>query len=155
MLGTGEQIVAAHFLQANSHITNKQNKTGVEAIRHSSRQRILAPSPCLKCYVNASLLCSTRSRHEKKYSRLCVQRDCRRRGPVSSWQSRLQTSAAAQEAIWLNSLLEEMGFRITKKPIILQYENSKAAIIFSDHPGDHRRSSQSILTPENTFYVTQ
>jgi hypothetical protein len=47
-------------------------------------------------------------------------------------------SAAAQEAIWLNRLLEEMGFR-SKKPIIL-YEDNKAAILFSDHPGDHRRS---------------
>ena len=31
-----------------------------------------------------------------------------------------------------------MGFR-SKKPIIL-YEDNKAAILFSDHPGDHRRS---------------
>ena len=72
-------------------------------------------------------------------------------GPVI-WQSRMQTSvalssmeseyitasAAAQKAIWLNRLLEEMGFR-SKKPIIL-YEDKKAAILFSDHPGDHRRS---------------
>ena len=72
-------------------------------------------------------------------------------GPLS-WQSRMQTSvallsiesaymaasAAAQEAIWLNRLLEETGFR-SKKPIIL-YEDNKAAIVFSDHPGDHRRS---------------
>ena len=50
----------------------------------------------------------------------------------------MAASAAAQEAIWLNRLLEEMGFR-SKKPIIL-YEDNKAAILFSDHPGDHRRS---------------
>ena len=31
-----------------------------------------------------------------------------------------------------------MGFR-SKKPIIL-YEDNKVAILFSDHPGDHRRS---------------
>jgi hypothetical protein len=67
----------------------------------------------------------------------------------------MQTGAAALEAISLNRLLEEMGIRTTKKPIILQYEDSKAAIIFSDHPGDYRQSSQSILTPGNTFYVTQ
>ena len=30
-----------------------------------------------------------------------------------------------------------MGFR-SKKPIIL-YEDNKAAILFSDHPGDHRQ----------------
>ena len=50
----------------------------------------------------------------------------------------MAASAAAQEAIWLNRLLEEMGFR-SKKPITL-YEDNKAAILFSDHPGDHRRS---------------
>ena len=50
----------------------------------------------------------------------------------------MAASAAAQEAIWLNRLLEEMGFR-SKKPIIL-YEDNKAAILFSDHPCDHRRS---------------
>ena len=44
----------------------------------------------------------------------------------------------AQEATWLNRLLEEMGF-CSKKPIIL-YEDNKAAILFSDPPGDHRRS---------------
>ena len=44
----------------------------------------------------------------------------------------------AQEATWLNRLLEEMGFR-SKIPIIL-YEDKKAAILFSDHLGDHRRS---------------
>ena len=50
----------------------------------------------------------------------------------------MAASAAAQEAIWLNRLLEEMGFR-SKKPIIL-YEDNKAAILFADHLGDHRRS---------------
>jgi hypothetical protein len=68
-----------------------------------------------------------------------------------SWQSRMQTSvelssmeseymaasAAAQEAIWLNRLLEELGFCMPK-PIKL-HEDNKAEILFSDHPGDHRR----------------
>ena len=72
---------------------------------------------------------------------------------LSSMESEyMAASAAAQEAIWLNRLLEEMGFR-SKKPIIL-YEDNKAAILFSDHSiliiGD-----PSILTPENTFYETQ
>ena len=67
-------------------------------------------------------------------------------GPVS-WQSRMQTSvalftmaasAAAQEAIWLNRLLGELGFK-TPRPITI-YKDNKAAILFSDHPGDHRRS---------------
>ena len=80
---------------------------------------------------------------------VCVRLSCKN---VRLLQSRMQTSvalssmeseymaasAAAQEAIWLNRLLEEMGFR-SKKPIIL-YEDNKAAILFSDHPGDHRQS---------------
>ena len=72
-------------------------------------------------------------------------------GPVS-WQSRMQTSvalssmeaeymaasAATQEAMWLNRLLYQLGFR-TPRPTVL-YEDNKAAILFADHPGDHRRS---------------
>jgi hypothetical protein len=72
-------------------------------------------------------------------------------GPVS-WQSRMQTSvalssmeseymaasAAAQEALWLNRLLQQLGLR-TPNPTVL-YEDNKAAILFADHPGDHRRS---------------
>ena len=72
-------------------------------------------------------------------------------GPVS-WQSRMQpsaalssmkseymaASAAAQEAMWMNRLLQQLGFK-SSKPITL-YEDNKAAILFSDHPGDHRRS---------------
>jgi hypothetical protein len=53
----------------------------------------------------------------------------------------MAASATAQEAIWLNRLLEEMGFK-SKKPITL-YEDNKAAILFSDHPGDHRRSKHN------------
>jgi hypothetical protein len=49
------------------------------------------------------------------------------------------TSASQEQAIWLNRLLEEMGFR-SKKPIILYEDNKAASILFSDHPGDHRRS---------------
>ena len=72
-------------------------------------------------------------------------------GPVS-WQSRMQpsaalssmkseymaVSAAAQEAMWMNRLLQQLGFK-TSQPITL-YEDNKAAILFADHPGDHRRS---------------
>ena len=72
-------------------------------------------------------------------------------GPVS-WQSRMQTSvalssmeaeymaasAATQEAMWLNRLLHQLGFR-TPRPTTI-YEDNKAAILFADHPGDHRRS---------------
>ena len=50
----------------------------------------------------------------------------------------MAASALAQEAIWLNRLLEELGFRMPK-PITI-YEDDKAAILFSDHPGELRRS---------------
>ena len=58
---------------------------------------------------------------------------------LSSMESEyMAASTAAQEAIWLNRLLEELGFRMPK-PITI-YEDNKAAILFSDQPGDHRRS---------------
>ena len=67
-------------------------------------------------------------------------------GPVS-WQSHMQTSvalssieseymtasAAAQEALWLNRLLQQLGLRIPTSTVL--YEDSKAAILFADHPG--------------------
>jgi hypothetical protein len=70
-------------------------------------------------------------------------------GPVS-WQSRMQTSvalssmkaeymaasAATQEAMWQARLLEPIGMRIDL-PVKL-YEDNKSAIMFTDHPGDHR-----------------
>ena len=70
-------------------------------------------------------------------------------GPVS-WQSRMQSSvalssmkaeymaasAATQEALWQTRLLQQLGMRL-ELPITL-YEDNKSAILFSDHPGDHR-----------------
>ena len=70
-------------------------------------------------------------------------------GPVS-WQSRMQTSvalssmeaeymaasAATQEALWQARLLLQLGMRVDL-PITL-YEDNKSAIMFADHPGDHR-----------------
>ena len=70
-------------------------------------------------------------------------------GPVS-WQSRMQTSvalssmeaeymaasAATQEALWQARLLQQLGMRI--KLTITLYEDNKSAIMFADHPGDHR-----------------
>ena len=41
----------------------------------------------------------------------------------------------AQEATWLNRLLEELELRMPKPMTI--YEDNKAAILFADHPGDH------------------
>ena len=75
-------------------------------------------------------------------------------GPVY-WQSRMQTSvalssmeaeymaasAATQEAMWLKRLLHQLGFQ-TSRPTVL-YEENKAAILFADHPGDHRRSKHT------------
>ena len=99
-----------------------------------------------KCYVDASFASDEDTRRSTTGYVFKISG-----GPVS-WQSRMQTSvalssmeseymaasAAAQEAIWLNRLLEELGFRMPK-PITI-YEDNKAAILFSDHPGDHRRS---------------
>ena len=50
----------------------------------------------------------------------------------------MAASAAAHKAIWLNRQLGELEFN-TPRPITI-YEDNKAAILFSDHPGDHRRS---------------
>jgi len=122
----------------------ENGKTGVEAIGYS--RGILPQVSDFKCYVDASFAADLDTRRSTTGYVFKIAG-----GPVS-WQSRMQTSvalssmeseymaasAAAQEAIWLNRLLEEMGFR-SKKPIIL-YEDNKAAILFSDHPGDHRRS---------------
>ena len=58
---------------------------------------------------------------------------------LSSTESEyMAASAAAQEAMWMNRLLQQLGFK-TSKPITL-YEDNKAAILFVDHPSDHRRS---------------
>jgi hypothetical protein len=59
----------------------------------------------------------------------------------------MTASAAAQEAIWLNRLLEELGFRMPK-PITI-YKDKNAAILFSDHPDDHRRSKH--IDPRKYF----
>ena len=122
----------------------ENGKTGVEAIGYS--RGILPQISDFNCYVDASFAADLNTRRSTTGYVFKIAG-----GPVS-WQSRMKTSvalssieseymaasAAAQEAIWLNRLLEEMGFH-SKKPIIL-YEDNKAAILFSDHPGDHRRS---------------
>ena len=50
----------------------------------------------------------------------------------------MAASAATQEALWQARLLhtQQLGMRI-KLPITL-YEDNKSAIMFADHPGDHR-----------------
>jgi len=99
-----------------------------------------------QCYVDASFAgdVDTRRSTTGYIFKICG-------GPVS-WQSRMQpsvalssmeseymaASAAAQEAMWMNRLLQQLGFK-TSKPITL-FEDNKAAILFADHPGDHRRS---------------
>jgi hypothetical protein len=50
----------------------------------------------------------------------------------------MAASAAAQKAMWMNRILQQLGFK-TSKPITL-YENNKAAILLADHLGDHQRS---------------
>ena len=54
---------------------------------------------------------------------------------LSSMESEyMAASAAAQEALWLNRLLQQLGLR-TPTPTVL-YEDNKAAILFADHPGE-------------------
>ena len=76
-----------------------------------------------------------------------------------SWQSRLQTSVAlssmeseymaasavAQEAIWLNRLLGELGFK-TPKPITI-YEENKAQYYF-------QITLEIIGDPSTSIYVS-
>ena len=87
-------------------------------------------------------------------------------GPVS-WQSRMQTSvalssmeaeymaasAATQEAMWQARLLEQMGMRVDL-PIKL-YEDNKSAIMFTDHPGDHRNTTSLYQTPKINLIRTR
>jgi Reverse transcriptase (RNA-dependent DNA polymerase) len=95
-----------------------------------------------QCYVDASFAgdVDTRRSTTGYIFKICG-------GPVP-WQSRMQpsvalssmeseymvASAATQEAMWMNRI----GFK-TSKPITL-CEDNKAAILFANHPGDHRRS---------------
>ena len=48
----------------------------------------------------------------------------------------MAASAATQEALWQARLLQQLGMRVDL-PITL-YEDNKSAIMFADHPGDHR-----------------
>ena len=44
--------------------------------------------------------------------------------------------AATQEALWQARLLQQLGMQVDL-PITL-YKDNKSAIMFADHPGDHR-----------------
>ena len=48
----------------------------------------------------------------------------------------MAASAATQEALWQARLLQQLVMRVDL-PITL-YEDNKSAIMFADHPGDHR-----------------
>ena len=48
----------------------------------------------------------------------------------------MATTAATQEALWQSRLLQQLGMHITLCIVI--FEDNKATILFSDHPGDHR-----------------
>ena len=122
-------------------------KNKIIVITVSGHARGILPSMSdFKCYVDASYAGDEDTRRSTTgyMFKVCG-------GPVP-WQSRMQTSvalssmeseymtasAAAQEALWLNRLLQQLGLR-TPTPTVL-YEDNKAAILFADHPGDHRRS---------------
>ena len=62
---------------------------------------------------------------------------------LSSMESEyMAASAAAEEALWLNRLLQQLGLH-TPNPTVL-YEDNKAAILFADHPSDYRRSKHIV-----------
>jgi len=58
---------------------------------------------------------------------------------LSSMESEyIAVCAATQEAIWLKSIIEELGLGCTK-PLIIA-EDNKSTIEFADHPGHHRKT---------------
>jgi hypothetical protein len=48
----------------------------------------------------------------------------------------MAASAATQEALWQARLLQQLGMQVDLRITI--YEDNKSAIMFADHPGDHR-----------------
>ena len=48
----------------------------------------------------------------------------------------MAASAATKEALWQARIIQQLGMRVNL-PITL-YEDNKSAIMFADHPGDHR-----------------
>ena len=123
---------------------NEEQDNGIAVSGHA--RSILPSMPDFKCYVDASYAGDEDTRRSTTgyMVKICG-------GPVS-WRSRMQisvalssmeseyiaASAAAQEELCLNRLLQQLGLR-TPNPTVL-YEDSKAAILFADHSGDHRRS---------------
>jgi hypothetical protein len=121
---------------------NEEQNNGISVCDHARGN--LPSMSDLKCYLDASYAGGedTWRRTTGYMLKICG-------GPVS-WQSRMQTSvalssveleymaasAAAQEALWLNRLLQQLGLR-TPTPTVL-YEDNKASILFADLPGDHR-----------------
>ena len=111
---------------------NEDLDNGVEA--HGFTRGILLRTADFKCYVDASFASNEDTRRSKTGYVFKIS------GRPVSWQSRMQTSvslssmeseymaasAAAQEAIWLNRLLEELGFRMPK-PITI-YEDNKSVL---------------------------
>ena len=101
-------------------------------------------TPDLQCYVDASHAADIDTRRSTTGYIFFISG-----GPVS-WQSRMQTtvalssmeaeymaaSAATQEALWQVRLLQQLGMRVDLP--ITQYEVNKSAMMFDDHPGDHR-----------------
>ena len=70
----------------------------------------------------------------------------------------MAASAATQEAMWQARLLEQMGMRVDL-PIKL-YEDNKSAIMFADHPGDHRNTKhidtrKKFAREAQTFGITE
>jgi hypothetical protein len=53
----------------------------------------------------------------------------------------MAASAAIQEAMWQARLLQQVSMRVDL--LIKLYEDNKSAIMFTDHPGDHRNTKHN------------
>ena len=127
-------------------IRYKRDTSNEDGVPVRGYARVILPQLSdFQCYVDASFAGDVDTR---RGTTVYIFKICG--GPVSS-QSRMQpsvalssmeseymtASAAAQEAMWMNRLLQQLGFKASR-PITL-YKDNKAAILFADHPGDHRR----------------
>ena len=122
---------------------------------------ILPRTRYFKCYVDASFASDEDTRRSTTGYVFKIS------GRPVSWHCQMQTSvallrmeaeymaasAAAQETIWLNQLLEELRFRMPK-PITL-YEDNKAAILVLDLITMKIIKDRSTLLHVSTLYVKQ
>ena len=137
--------VLGYLNTTKNHCIRYSQQTSTEDIVPLGYMRGVLPMLTdFNCYVDASHAADIETRRSTTGHIFFIS------GGHVSWQSRMQTSialssmeaeymaasAATQEALWQARLLQQLGMRVDL-PITL-YEDNKSAIMFSDHPGDHR-----------------